>query len=106
MVIKETKYSMRRSVCIISSFLVYFVSSLSISWAATELSDNPFEQTSSKNFNFVVAGDFGCDEMAKKTLGSMNKVEPELVIGLGDLSYNKTAQCWLDMVSPLDNNNR
>ena len=36
----------------------------------------------------------------------MIKREPELMIVLGDLSYNKTAQCWLDMVSPLDNNNR
>ena len=98
---------MRRSVWIISCFLVYFVSSASISWAATtDLSINPFGQTSSNNFNFVVAGDFGCDDNAKQTINSMNKVGPELVIGLGDLSYNKTAQCWLDMVSPLDNNNR
>ena len=36
----------------------------------------------------------------------MNKVDPELVIGLGDLSYNKNAQCWLDLIKPLDNNNR
>ena len=76
-------------------------------WAAPVPNiNNPFEQKTLDNFNFVVAGDFGCDNIAKQTVSSMIKREPELVIGLGDLSYNKTAQCWLDMVSPLDNNNR
>lgn len=106
MVIKDIEYSMRRSVWIIAFFFVYLVSSLSISSAATsDIRDNPFEQISAKNFDFVVAGDFGCDDNAKQTINGMNRVGPELVIGLGDLSYN-TTQCWLDMVSPLDNNNR
>ena len=36
----------------------------------------------------------------------MIKTEPELMIGLGDLSYNKSAQCWLDMVAPIDDGKR
>ena len=27
--------------------------------------------------------------------------KPELVLALGDLSYNKTAQCWLDIINPI-----
>jgi hypothetical protein len=87
MVIKDIEYSMRRSVWIIAFFFVYLVSSLSISSAATsDIRDNPFEQISAKNFDFVVAGDFGCDDNAKQTINGMNRVGPELVIGLGDLS--------------------
>lgn len=29
--------------------------------------------------------------------------KPELVLALGDLSYNKTAQCWLDIINPIAN---
>lgn len=98
---------MRQLIWISYIFLGYFVSSLSQSWAVTGLSvNNPFEETSSKNFNFVVAGDFGCDDVAKKTISNMEKRDPELVIALGDLSYNKNAKCWLDMLSHLDNNDR
>ena len=76
-------------------------------WAApVPTVNNPFEQKALDNFNFVVAGDFGCDNNAKQTVIGMTKREPELVIGLGDLSYNKSAQCWLDMVAPLENGNR
>jgi hypothetical protein len=32
--------------------------------------------------------------------------EPEVVIGLGDLSYQKTADCWFHVVSPLDTDGR
>jgi hypothetical protein len=59
-------------------------------WAApVPTVNNPFEQETRDNFNFVVAGDFGCDNIAKQTVSGMIKREPELVIGLGDLSYNK-----------------
>jgi hypothetical protein len=71
MVVKDIEYSMRRSVWIIAFFFVYLVSSLSISSAATsDIRDNPFEQ----NFDFVVAGDFGCDDNAKQTINGMNRV--------------------------------
>ena len=76
-------------------------------WAASVPTvNNPFERETRDNFNFVVAGDFGCDNIAKQTVSGMIKREPELMIGLGDLSYNKSAQCWLDMVAPLDNGKR
>lgn len=49
---------------------------------------NPFEQKTLDNFNFVVAGDFGCDNTAKQTVRSMIKREPELVIGLASPEFS------------------
>lgn len=55
-----------------------------------------------EDFNFSVAGDFGCNEEAKKTIESIISKQPELVIALGDLAYKKDPACWIDMISPLD----
>jgi len=56
----------------------------------------------SENFNFVAAGDYGCSKNAKNTINSMQDKKPELVLPLGDLSVDKTATCWLDLVSPFE----
>ena len=40
--------------------------------------NNPFEQESWNNFNFVVAGDFGCDNIAKQTVSGMIKRDDRL----------------------------
>ena len=63
-------------------------------------------QTNQSDFNFVAAGDFGCGKNANRTITNMLTREPEVVIGLGDLSYQKTADCWFHVVSPLDNDGR
>jgi len=55
-----------------------------------------------KNFNFVASGDFGCSKNAKNTISNMQDKKPELVLPLGDLSYDKTATCWLDLISPFN----
>jgi hypothetical protein len=56
-----------------------------------------------KGFNFVAAGDFGCTSNTRKTVENMKKNDPELVLSLGDLSYQKSANCWFDIMSPLKN---
>lgn len=53
-------------------------------------------------FNFVAAGDFGCGAKANRTVTNMQRLNPELVIALGDLSYQKSPDCWFQVVSPLD----
>ena len=63
-------------------------------------------QKRSQEFNFVVAGDFGCGEEAKKTVGTMVSKKPELVIALGDLAYKKNPDCWFSLISPLEMNNK
>jgi predicted phosphodiesterase len=55
------------------------------------------------DFNFVAAGDYGCDKKAHQTVTNMQNKSPELVLVLGDLSYQKSADCWFQMMSPLIN---
>ena len=57
----------------------------------------------SKSFNLAAVGDFGCSSNAEKTVENIQKNEPELVLPLGDLSYQKSANCWFDLMSPLKN---
>ena len=59
-----------------------------------------------QDFNFVVAGDFGCGDESDNTIQGMVKKDPEVVIALGDLSYNKSSACWLSSVKPLDSPGR
>ena len=59
-----------------------------------------------QDFNFVAAGDFGCGDEPNRTIGGMIKKDPEIVIALGDLSYDKSADCWLNSMTPLDNPGR
>ena len=59
------------------------------------------DDNSNKDFNFVAAGDFGCSENAKNTIKNMEDNKPELVLPLGDLSYQSTANCWFDTMTPL-----
>lgn len=67
--------------------------------------DNSSSDVSSKlnEFNFAVAGDFGCGDEAKKTIEAMVSKKPEVVLALGDLAYKKNPDCWFNMISPLEN---
>lgn len=56
------------------------------------------EASSDKHFNFVAAGDWGCGHEAQNTFAIMEKMEPELYLGLGDYSYESTMDCWYDIV--------
>ena len=58
------------------------------------------------DFNFVAAGDFGCGDESNRTIQGMIKKDPEIVIALGDLSYEKSAACWLNSITPLDSPGR
>jgi predicted phosphodiesterase len=52
-------------------------------------------------FNFAVAGDWGCTEDTTNTVNNILDKKPELVLGLGDYSYENTAACWFKIVDPL-----
>jgi len=63
---------------------------------------NEFQSKKLQDFNFVAAGDFGCGDSANKTITNMMSKKPELVLALGDLSYQKNADCWFNIISPLE----
>ena len=62
----------------------------------------PEEKSSSSSFNIAIASDWGCDVNAKKTAENIQEKNPELVIAGGDLSYDKSANCWDNIISPFE----
>ena len=60
------------------------------------------EGNSVEDFNLVAVGDFSCNEDAKNTVKNIIKADPDLLLGLGDYSYEKSAKCWEDIVGGID----
>jgi predicted phosphodiesterase len=60
------------------------------------------EGNSVEDFNFVAVGDFSCNEDAKNTVKNIINADPDLLLGLGDYSYEKSAKCWEDIVGGID----
>ena len=52
-------------------------------------------------FNFAAAGDWACTSKAKDTVKNIIDHDPELVLALGDLSYDSSAKCWLKIIKPI-----
>lgn len=55
------------------------------------------------NFNFAAAGDWGCTSNTINTVQNIIDLDPEFVLALGDLSYDSSAKCWLEIISPIAN---
>jgi hypothetical protein len=58
-------------------------------------------ETSPTDFNFAAAGDWNCTPDAKNTVNNIIDKNPELVLGLGDYSYQNNADCWLQLIDPI-----
>jgi hypothetical protein len=54
------------------------------------------------DFNFAAVGDWGCNPNSINSTRNIINKDPELVLALGDLSYEATANCWLNMIDPID----
>jgi len=54
------------------------------------------------DFNFVAVGDWDCTSETKDTAENIIDQSPELVLALGDLSYNGKAECWLKIIEPFE----
>ncbi len=61
------------------------------------------QYTYSSLFNIAAVGDWACNDNSQNTLKNIVSKKPELIIALGDLSYQRTAECWFDIISPVDN---
>ena len=71
----------------------------------TTLENRELSTTKSSNsregFNFAAAGDWACTSKAKDTVKNIIEHDPELVLALGDLSYDSSAKCWLKIIKPV-----
>jgi hypothetical protein len=59
-----------------------------------------YAQPTIPNFNIAAVGDWGCNSNTDKTVNSIKAQSPELILGLGDYSYESSADCWLDTIEP------
>lgn len=57
--------------------------------------------SSSPFFSIVAAGDWGCGRVANRTLDYILNKQPAVVLALGDLSYDRNSDCWLNRVKPI-----
>lgn len=55
-------------------------------------------------FNVTAVGDIGCDDNGKQTISSIANIQPNLVIFLGDLSYDTSLDCFFDQTKILEEN--
>jgi Icc-related predicted phosphoesterase len=47
-------------------------------------------------------GDWGCSSNTQKTVNNIKDKNPDLILALGDYSYQSTAKCWFDKIKPID----
>ena len=71
-----------------------------IDYSSISGNNTDIEKNKESNINFVAVGDWDCTEYTKDTVNNIISQDPELVLALGDLSYNGKAQCWLQMIEP------
>lgn len=55
-------------------------------------------------FNVAAVGDIGCNNNGKQTISSIANIQPNLVIFLGDLSYDPSVDCFFDQTKVLEVN--
>jgi hypothetical protein len=53
-------------------------------------------------FNIITTADVGCSLRAQENIKNIEKLNPELFLVSGDLSYEKTPDCWFDMTKSID----
>ena len=53
------------------------------------------------DFSIAAVGDWSCNANTSNTIAAIVKSQPDLVIGLGDNSYEQTGDCWINMIQPL-----
>ena len=93
-----------QSSLISSSFDI--VDSSEMSKDNSALGGTPDLNTQNSAIDFVVAGDYGCDSITRQTIKNMEEQKTDLAFALGDLSETKNPNCFFDIVSKLDNNDR
>src|SRR5215211_1006 len=57
--------------------------------------------TGPADFNIAAVGDWGCTSNTEATVDNIVDKDPELVLGLGDNSYDDSADCWFETVDPI-----
>jgi hypothetical protein len=51
--------------------------------------------------HIVASGDWHCTSDAQKTVNMAKSMNPQLILGLGDYSSEKTETCWVNLIKPV-----
>jgi hypothetical protein len=107
--IQDKNMNKNRSKMLVRS-AIYFLISTVIAVQELEMKEekqysivNEATASLSSDFNFAAAGDWSCTSNTEDTVNNILGKSPELVLGLGDYSYEDSAGCWLDIIQPIDN---
>ena len=49
----------------------------------------------------VASGDWHCTRDAQKAVNMAKSMNPQLILGLGDYSSEKTKDCWVNLIKPV-----
>jgi predicted phosphodiesterase len=60
------------------------------------------EAAAATDLTISIVGDWGCNSNTGKTVSNIKNKGPDLVLALGDYSYQSTAKCWFDKIKPID----
>jgi predicted phosphodiesterase len=90
-VYSNTKLITRRAATIASLYAL-----ISLCAASVALTESAFA------YHLSAAGDWGCNSNSQNTVSKMNNKAPSVVLGLGDYSYQSTANCWFPVIKPID----
>jgi len=61
------------------------------------------ENSSDDDIKFIAPGDWSCNKETEKTIKKITKLDPDLVLGLGDYTFESISpQCWFDISKPID----
>ncbi|HEY6588419.1 MAG TPA: metallophosphoesterase [Nitrososphaeraceae archaeon] len=87
--------------------VIYFQTSYAIEEEKHENDDDEDDYSNNKKdksiFNIVAVGDWDCTGETEDTVENIVEQDPELVLALGDFSYNGDAECWLEIIEPISN---
>jgi hypothetical protein len=54
------------------------------------------------DLKILTVGNWGCTSNSQATINNINSKKPNLVLGLGDYSYESTPDCWFNEIKPFD----
>ena len=90
---KIPSHSLNKTVIIASLFSILFVSTLSLPGRNTY---------GASDLKILTVGNWGCTSNSQATVNNINSKNPDLVLGLGDYSYESTPDCWFNEIKAFD----
>ena len=61
------------------------------------------EKFEKSKIKIISTGDWGCNEQSQSTVNKIISSKPDIVISLGDMSYEEKGDCFYELISPIKN---